>query len=82
MGFFRSLVIDGVRKRYNPGNIITTILECCIRFLQFVFGIAVIGLYAQDVDRARKAGLSMSPVSKWVRTTVRQILFSPLLRVS
>ncbi|WEW55972.1 hypothetical protein PRK78_001407 [Emydomyces testavorans] len=70
MGLIKSLVIDGVRKRYSPGNVITTLLESCIRFLQFVFGIAVIGLYAQDVDRARKAGLPMSPVSKWIYATV------------
>ncbi|EEP78879.1 predicted protein [Uncinocarpus reesii 1704] len=70
MGLIKSLVIDGVKKRYSPGNIVTTLLECCIRFLQFVFGIAVIGLYAQDVNHARKAGLPMGSVSKWIYATV------------
>ncbi|KAI1915227.1 hypothetical protein LOZ64_003579 [Ophidiomyces ophidiicola] len=70
MAFLRSLVVDGVKKRYSPGNIITTIIECCFRFFQFVFAIAVIGLYAQDVERARKAGISMSPLSKWIYATV------------
>jgi len=35
-----------------------------IRLFQFVMGIVVIGLYAQDLDRARKAGKYADP--KWV----------------
>ena len=60
----KSLVIDGVAKRYSAGSIIGTLFECGIRFLQFVFGIAVIGLYGQDVDSARKAGDAQD--SRWV----------------
>ncbi|EAS31253.3 uncharacterized protein CIMG_06732 [Coccidioides immitis RS] len=70
MGLIKSLVIDGVKKRYSTGNIISTLFESCIRFLQFVFGIAVIGLYAQDVNHARRSGLPMNSVSKWIYATV------------
>lgn len=35
-----------------------------LRFLQFIFAIAVLGLYGTDINSARKAGAS--PPSKWV----------------
>jgi hypothetical protein len=38
-----------------------------IRLFQFVMGIVVIGLYAQDLDRAHKAGKYADP--KWVYAT-------------
>lgn len=63
--FVAGLLLKGIKSRYSTGSIIGTLFECCIRFLQFVFGIAVIGLYAQDVDRARKHGDSQD--SRWVR---------------
>lgn len=64
--FVAGLLLKGVKSRYSTGSIVGTLFECCIRFLQFVFGIAVIGLYAQDVDRARKHGDSQD--SRWVRS--------------
>lgn len=57
-------VVDAVRKRYSAGSVMSTLLEFCIRFVQFVFGIAVIGLYAQDLVRSRKSGHGMD--SEWV----------------
>jgi hypothetical protein len=48
--------------RFSLLNIVTLIF----RFLQFVFAIAVVGLYAQDLNRAR--GLDKYSDSKWVRT--------------
>ena len=36
-----------------------------LRFLQLIFAVTVIGLYAQDLDAARKAGKYAD--SKWVR---------------
>jgi hypothetical protein len=39
-----------------------------LRFFQFVLGITVIGLYAIDLDRARKAGVYID--SKWVWSVV------------
>jgi len=45
-----------------------TAVRLVLRFFQFVLGIAVIGLYAQDLDRARKAGSYAD--SKWVFATV------------
>jgi hypothetical protein len=48
--------------RFSLLNIVTLIF----RFLQFVFAIAVVGLYAQDLNKAR--GLDKYSDSKWVRT--------------
>lgn len=39
-----------------------------LRFFQFVLGITIIGLYAQDLDRARKQGKYVD--SKWVWSVV------------
>lgn len=39
-----------------------------LRFLQFVFAIAVLGLYGTDINSARKAGISVP--SKWVYAEV------------
>lgn len=56
--------MDGVKSRYNAGSIVGTLIESSIRFFQFVFAIAVIGLYGQDVDKARKTGFSQD--ARWV----------------
>ncbi|PGG99858.1 hypothetical protein AJ80_09280 [Polytolypa hystricis UAMH7299] len=64
----KGLVLDGMRQKYGPRSVVSTFIEIPVRFLQFVFGIAVIGLYAQDLDRARKAGKPMD--SKWAYATV------------
>jgi hypothetical protein len=58
-------VFDAVRKGYSAGPVFSTMVEFFLRFLQFIFGIAVIGLYAQDLVHSRKAGDGMD--SKWVR---------------
>ncbi|OJD14349.1 hypothetical protein AJ78_05284 [Emergomyces pasteurianus Ep9510] len=63
----KALILDGVRKRYSAGSTISTVVGCAIRFLQFVFGIAVIGLYAQDLVRQHKDGKSYDP--KWTYAT-------------
>ncbi|KAF1995994.1 hypothetical protein P154DRAFT_329966 [Amniculicola lignicola CBS 123094] len=39
-----------------------------VRFFQFVMGFVIIGLYAQDLDKARKAGKYADP--KWVYAVV------------
>lgn len=39
-----------------------------LRFLQFIFAIAVLGLYGTDINSLRKVGLS--PPSKWVYAEV------------
>jgi hypothetical protein len=43
-------------------------IRIVLRFFQFVLGITVIGLYAIDLDRARKAGVYID--SKWVWSVV------------
>ena len=39
-----------------------------LRFLQFVFGLAVVGLYGQDLNNARKAHVYAD--GKWVRRLI------------
>ena len=56
--------IDGAVKRPGCGTLLSTIFETGLRFLQLIFGVAVIGLYAQDIDRGRKAGAAADP--RWV----------------
>lgn len=46
----------------------TAALRIFLRFFQFVLGVTVIGLYAQDLDRARKAHKYVD--SKWVWAVV------------
>jgi hypothetical protein len=43
-------------------------LRILLRLFQFILGLVVIGLYAQDLDNARKAGVYMD--SKWVWAVV------------
>lgn len=43
-----------------------------LRFLQFIFAIAVLGLYGTDINSARKYGVS--PPSKWVYAEVIGVL--------
>ncbi|KAL1958692.1 hypothetical protein VTO42DRAFT_4035 [Malbranchea cinnamomea] len=64
----KRFVVDAFRKRYTAGSVLSTLVEFCIRFLQFVFGIAVIGLYAQDLVRTQKAGDGMDP--EWLYATI------------
>lgn len=52
----------------TAGNSPMTYVRLALRFLQFVFGIAVIGLYAQDLHRAAKKGVGMDPL--WMYATV------------
>lgn len=47
---------------------VTSALRILLRFFQFVLGITVIGLYATDLDSARKAGKYID--SKWVWAVV------------
>ncbi|KAK2748907.1 hypothetical protein FQN57_007190 [Myotisia sp. PD_48] len=68
--FMKSIVLDRVTggESYRTRSVVATLIEGTIRFLQFVFGIAVIGLYAQDVHRTQKKGGSQD--SKWIYATV------------
>jgi hypothetical protein len=43
-------------------------IRIVLRFFQFVLGLTIIGLYAVDLDRARKAGVYID--SKWVWAVV------------
>jgi len=45
-----------------------TIPNLVLRFLQFVFAIAVIGLYATDINDSRKSGAHSD--SRWVYAVV------------
>jgi len=51
-------------SRFSPTNIVNLVL----RFLQLIFAIAVIGLYAQDLNKARKEKKYSD--GKWVFATV------------
>lgn len=42
-------------EHYSPHGAVGFYSRVAIRFLQFIFGLTVIGLYAVDLDRARKA---------------------------
>lgn len=44
------------------------IVRLVLRFFQFIMGIVIIGLYAQDLVRARKAGVGNDP--KWMFATL------------
>ena len=44
------------------------VLNLTLRFVQFVFGITVIGLYATDINTARKEGKGAD--SKWTYAVV------------
>ncbi|KAK2798290.1 hypothetical protein FQN50_008895 [Emmonsiellopsis sp. PD_5] len=63
----KGIVLDGVKKRYSIGSTLSMVFEALVRFLQFVFGIAVIGLYAQDLVRAKKNNKEFDP--KWTYAT-------------
>lgn len=56
--------IDRAVRRSTEGSLLSAIFEIGLRFLQFIFGIAVIGLYAQDINKLRKAQLAAD--SRWV----------------
>jgi len=51
---------DGGSSRFSIQNILNLVL----RFLQIIFALAVVGLYAQDLNKARKVGKYSD--SKWV----------------
>lgn len=74
MLFMKKLAFDAVRNRYSTGSVLSTLVEGSIRFLQFVLAVAVIGLYAQDLVRAKSNGDSLD--SKWVSLSL--LLLVPL----
>ena len=47
---------------------IGALIRIILRLFQFVLGLTVVGLYAVDLDRARKAGVYID--SKWVWSVV------------
>lgn len=58
----------GLKDHTTGGAFLPFILNVTLRFLQLVFGIAVIGLYAQDLNRAHK--MKKYTDGKWVFATV------------
>lgn len=54
----------GIKDKMT-GSAGSFIFNLVFRFLQLVFGVAVIGLYAQDLNKAHKEGKYTD--SKWVR---------------
>jgi len=60
--------IDGAVRGSGGGALLSTIFETGLRFLQLIFGVAIIGLYAQDIDKGRKAGAAADP--RWIYATV------------
>jgi hypothetical protein len=60
----KSTRVTSLKSNLSAGSIARLVL----RFFQFVLGITVIALYAQDLDRARKAHVYMD--SKWVWAVV------------
>ena len=55
---------NNIRSSMSAG----AIFRILMRFFQFIMGIVVIGLYAQDLRRAHKAGAKYD--SKWMYATV------------
>ncbi|KAF2015572.1 hypothetical protein BU24DRAFT_180603 [Aaosphaeria arxii CBS 175.79] len=54
---------EGIKNEARASVTPTLILRIFIRLIQFALGVAVIGLYAQDLDRARRAGKYID--AKW-----------------
>jgi cation transporter-like permease len=44
----------GIRDRDSSRFSVTNIINLILRFLQMIFALAVVGLYAQDLNKARK----------------------------
>ena len=44
----------GFQDRSSSRFSVTSIINLILRFLQMVFALAVVGLYAQDLNKARK----------------------------
>ena len=64
MGLGSKFVDGATGGDSDAGSIIKTALEAGLRFLQFVFAIAVIGLYGQDLRYAMQEDVAADP--KWV----------------
>jgi hypothetical protein len=61
-------IIDSYTSNSLPGGALAAIGHLFIRFFQFILGIAVIGLYAQDISRASHLGQYSD--SNWVYAVV------------
>ncbi|KAI9860548.1 MAG: hypothetical protein M1824_003073 [Vezdaea acicularis] len=55
-------------ERSMSGGIVGMAFRFCIRLLQFVMGLAVVGLYGTDLNNARLHGIYADP--KWTYATV------------
>lgn len=66
------------RDRQRGGSFVFFILDATLRFLQLVFAIAVIGLYAQDLNKARKEKKYAD--GKWVCPDLLLTLLMALIR--
>ncbi|PVH97519.1 hypothetical protein DM02DRAFT_730520 [Periconia macrospinosa] len=58
----------GAKNRLAANLTLSSAFRITLRLFQFVMGIVVIGLYATDLDRARKAGVYYD--SKWMYATI------------
>ncbi|KAJ5100462.1 hypothetical protein N7456_006514 [Penicillium angulare] len=72
-------VAPGVDVRYQPDTPppgkrtrLVSMITSAVRFLQFVFGLAVIGLYGQDVHHDHEDGISAN--AKWIYAVIVGIL--------
>ena len=63
-------LVNDLRSSMSAGSLFRIIM----RLLQLIMGIVVIGLYAQDLDRAHKAGVGYD--SKWMFATITGTLAS------
>jgi hypothetical protein len=68
MGIFKAHHLKGDDGNYKPGGKLGSIVALLVRLIQVILGITVIGLYAQYLDRARRAHVYQD--GKWVFATV------------
>jgi hypothetical protein len=61
-------IIDAYTSPSLPGGAFAAILHLILRFFQFILALAVLGLYAQDLTAARKAGVYSD--ANWVYAVV------------
>src|SRR5262245_46468719 len=76
--FLRNGSMKGGDQKFSKTALLTggwdikTIARILTRFFQFLMGIVVIGLYAQDLDRAHKKGVGYDPL--WMYATMTGVI--------
>lgn len=72
LNFFRKKSMRGEKATagtsFLAGQSPADLVRLVIRFFQFIMGIVIIGLYAQDLVKAQKAGVGRDP--KWMFATL------------